>query len=182
MGSEDDQRERKSRHRPKLPVARAPLGAAIRSHAAESVRTREPDLASGRHHRHCDGRMVGLLHAGPQRGGPQHFAFAGHLGRRLALLRSARESHAHALALGETQHGTHGAGDFSLRPQRRFFQAQPATRLAMESPSRRYQVVADGAPGLSAFALAARGGVLVGAQFADATRGRAGIDGDHRTR
>ena len=39
---------------------------------------------------------------------------AGDVGGRLALLQPAGESHAHPIALGEAQHGAHGAGDFSF--------------------------------------------------------------------
>ena len=131
--------------------------AAVRNHAAESGRAREPDAAPGRHRRHGDRRMVGLLHAGPQLGRPPHLAFAGHVGGRLALLRPAREiSTRTPKTWVKPNTGARRAGDVAIRSQRRLLQAEAPAGLAMESSAGRHEVVADGASGLSAPALAAR--------------------------
>ena len=125
--------------------------------------------------------MVGLFHAGPQLRRPADVAFAGHLGGRLAVFRPARESHAHAVDLGEAEHRARRAGDFSLRAQRRFLgpKLQPVWQWNHLPDDAKWSLTER--PGyLRLHSLPARR-FLVGAELADAARDRAGVDGHHGT-
>ena len=80
----------------------------------------------GRDRRHADGRVVGLLDDGRQLGGAAHSALARDVDRRVAVLRSARESRALAADLGETEHGGHRGRPRAVRTRAT---TSPATQL-----------------------------------------------------
>ena len=96
----------------------------------------------GRHRRHADGRVVGLLDDGRQRGRPPDGAVAGHVDGRLAVLRPARQPRTHAAHVGEAEHRRGGAASCAVPAQRRLLRRSPAAGLAMEPRAGRRQVVA----------------------------------------
>jgi xylan 1,4-beta-xylosidase len=67
------------------------------------IRHRPHGHPPGRHHRHADRRMVGIQHGRSQRHWPRSHALARHLGRRMALLRTARQSWKNSAHLGQAQ-------------------------------------------------------------------------------
>ena len=102
-----------------------------------------------------DGRVVGLLDDGRQRGRTPDGALARHLDRRLAVLRPARQPGTHAANLDQAEHRRHGAPARAVRAQRRLLQRPAAADLAVEPRARRRQVVAARAARFPAAARAA---------------------------
>ena len=155
---------------------------AVRGAGRQRGRAGPQRHSSGRHRRHADGRVVGLLDDGRQLGGTPDGAVAGDVGGWLAVLRPAEEPWPVAAHLGQAGHGHDHAADRAVPTQRRLLGDASPADLAMEPRARRRQVVALGAPGPPPSARAGGGRSARRAQHPDAARHRPAIDADRGAR